>query len=334
MNKEPKISIIIPVYNVEPYIAECVESVMRQTYQGEIECILVDDCGRDNSIAVAEKIIADYQGPVTFRIFHHEHNRGLSAARNTGTDAATGDYIYYLDSDDYISDDCIEVLTQPLQKFEYDMVIGDILTFQTSAPRHLLKRETGAILSKEDIVKGFYVEGTLYDAACNKLWKKSLSQHHDLTFLVGQLHEDDLWMYKCCECMQTMYIQNQTTYYYRMTEGSIMHTRTRNYDKTVQSIFTTAEYVLSHPLLINQHIWNQVMAQNLWTFVSVISINNTYEQLYISLRERFNYQPLAAFMTGKFSWKQFKHQIHLLLPPSMGFKYLRARFALRKLLKG
>ena len=126
MKKLPKISIIIPIYNVAEYITECLQSVMRQTYKGEIECILVDDCGKDKSISVAEQLISDYKGQIEFRILHHEHNRGLSAARNTGTDAATGDYIYYLDSDDYISDDCIEVLTQPLEVCEYDMVLGDI----------------------------------------------------------------------------------------------------------------------------------------------------------------------------------------------------------------
>ena len=82
MIKPPKISIIIPIYNVEEYIEECLQSVMRQTYKGEIECILVDDCGKDNSIAIAEQLIADYTGSIAFRILHHEHNRGLSAARN------------------------------------------------------------------------------------------------------------------------------------------------------------------------------------------------------------------------------------------------------------
>ena len=129
MIKSPKISIIIPIYNVEEYITECLQSVMRQTYKGEIECILVDDCGTDNSIAVAERHIADYKGPIEFRVLHHVRNRGLSAARNTGTDAATGDYIYYLDSDDYISDDCLEVLAEPLKKREYEMILGDLEMF-------------------------------------------------------------------------------------------------------------------------------------------------------------------------------------------------------------
>ena len=120
----PKVSIVIPVYNVEPYIEECLQSVMRQTYLGMMECILVDDCGTDNSMGIAEQLIEAYNGPIDFKVLHHEHNRGVSAARNTGIDAACGEYIFFLDSDDWISDDCIERLTQPLEFEKYDFVVG------------------------------------------------------------------------------------------------------------------------------------------------------------------------------------------------------------------
>ena len=71
---QPKISIIIPVYNVEPYIDECLHSVMRQTYKGPMECLVVDDCGTDKSMDVAERLIAEYDGTIEFRVFRHEKN--------------------------------------------------------------------------------------------------------------------------------------------------------------------------------------------------------------------------------------------------------------------
>ena len=86
------VSIIIPVYNVSLYIERCIKSVMNQTYQ-DIECILVNDASPDNSITIAERLIADYDGSIQFRILNHEHNKGQSAARNTGIKAASGDYI-------------------------------------------------------------------------------------------------------------------------------------------------------------------------------------------------------------------------------------------------
>ncbi len=90
-----KITIVIPIYNVAPYISDCLHSVMNQTYQGEIECLLIDDCGLDNSMEVAENVLSNYHGKIKFRIYHHEYNRGLSAARNTGIEHATGEYIYF-----------------------------------------------------------------------------------------------------------------------------------------------------------------------------------------------------------------------------------------------
>ena len=107
MKEELKVSIIIPVYNVEQYIGNCLRSVMRQTYQGAMECLLIDDCGTDDSIAVAEGMIREYNdnanlnlnanlnegGGIRFRIIRHERNRGLSAARNTGTFEAVGENI-------------------------------------------------------------------------------------------------------------------------------------------------------------------------------------------------------------------------------------------------
>lgn len=78
------ISVIVPIYNVENYILECLQSVAAQTKTKNVECILVDDCGTDNSVKVAEQFISAYKGDISFALFHHSENKGLSAARNTG----------------------------------------------------------------------------------------------------------------------------------------------------------------------------------------------------------------------------------------------------------
>ena len=112
MNQLPYISILIPVYNVEPYIGRCIHPVMAQTYAGKMECIIVDDCGTDKSIAIAEQLITNYQGSIAFHIIQHEHNRGLAAARNTAVNAAKGEFIIHLDSDDWIEPNMIEELVK------------------------------------------------------------------------------------------------------------------------------------------------------------------------------------------------------------------------------
>lgn len=125
--KNYKVSILIPVYNVSDFILRCMESVSLQTYDGELECILVDDCGSDNSIELARKFIESYQGKVFFQIVHHEHNRGLAAARNTAVDAATGEFVFHLDSDDWLEPTAIEHLVKKQKETDADIVSGNAL---------------------------------------------------------------------------------------------------------------------------------------------------------------------------------------------------------------
>ena len=216
-----KISIIIPVYNVEPYIADCLQSVMRQTYTGPLECILVDDCGLDKSIEVAELLIAEYDGPIGFKVLHHNHNRGLSAARNTGLDAARGDYVYFLDSDDWISDDCIEKLAKPLQNEVFDVVIGDYKSVGDK-PCHLELSLQEGPYHEMGISKTFCDHG-VYVMAWNKLYSKEFLNRNRLRFEEGKVHEDEILAFEISCIGKSFYVVKSVSYYYRIRENSIAH---------------------------------------------------------------------------------------------------------------
>lgn len=210
----PKVSIIIPVYNVEPYIEECLQSVMRQTYSGMIECILVDDCGTDNSIEVAERLIKVYDGPIEFKVLHHEHNRGVSAARNTGIDAACGEYVFFLDSDDWISDDCIERLAQPLGFEQYDFVMGDYNRQgeDSHVPCQEGKYHKNGLKSTDR--SGIPV-------VWNRLFRKSFLVDNHLSFEAGKVYEDAIFSFDLACVDRKYYVVKAVTYYYRKREGSI-----------------------------------------------------------------------------------------------------------------
>lgn len=120
-----KISLLIPVYGVEKYIERCARSLFGQTYQN-IEYIFVDDCTKDSSIAVLKKVLDDYpfrKEQVT--IIHHNFNKGLSAARNTAFNHATGDYIIHVDSDDYLELDAVRLLCKCIETEYADVVVFD-----------------------------------------------------------------------------------------------------------------------------------------------------------------------------------------------------------------
>lgn len=229
-------SVVMPVYNVAPYIKRCLLSVMHQTRPAE-ECIIIDDASTDNSVALCERLIANYDGPTRFTILHHDHNRGLSAARNTGTDAANGTYIYYVDSDDEMTTDCLEKLAAPVGHDDsIEMVMGDY-SIDTSAMngwRHQLRRKLGTsqprfmqdtpleLNSNEEIRDWFYngkITRPVY--VWNKLFKLSFIKENKLYNKEGQLYEDTLWTFYLIRCLNHAAFVHEVTCLHYRRPGSI-----------------------------------------------------------------------------------------------------------------
>ena len=225
---KPSICIIVPVYNVGVYVEDCIYSVMRQTYEGPIECIIVDDCGVDNSMDVVERLIEDYNGPISFNILHHSHNRGLSAARNTGMDAATADYIFFLDSDDELTDDCLEMLSKPLEIELYDIVVGDASGYECDSTRQWRKNSFWELnISNDMLLRGPSITITLGKtwrwSAWGKLYNNKFLHDNNLIFNEGLVFEDIPWGYKIACLASSVYLINVSIYKYRYRDGSLTH---------------------------------------------------------------------------------------------------------------
>lgn len=212
--QNPSVSIIIPVYQVENYIERCVSSVMRQTYShSAIECILVDDCGTDNSIMLAQKCIDNYKGEIQFHIIHNEQNSGLSVSRNNGMRVATGDYLFFLDSDDYISADCIEKLTNAICEHpEVEVVKGnhiDKSCNETIISAHI----PSSIIKKKELMTLFFLR-YVPCMAWNTIISKKIIKRLHLTFMPHLIYEDELWsFYLYREVNSFMFIPDVTLFY-------------------------------------------------------------------------------------------------------------------------
>lgn len=119
------VSIVVPIYNVEKYIRRCVESLLQQTYSN-IEYVFVDDCSTDSSINIVRDILHNYSSRTEqVKIIHHQRNRGLAAARNTGVANARGKYIIHVDSDDYVERNIVEMLVGKAEDCNADIVVCD-----------------------------------------------------------------------------------------------------------------------------------------------------------------------------------------------------------------
>lgn len=224
------VTVVIPVYNVSPYVERCIQSVINQTYPA-MECIIVDDFSTDDSIARCQRLLDNYKGDTQFVIFHHSKNRGLSAARNTGTDAASSDYIYYLDSDDEITPDCLEKLVNPiLHDDSIEMVMGDNSSDYSMMPgaKNRVKQWLGSLhdnqgffsesdklvlKNNDEISKWFYgTKQTRPFYVWNKLIKLSFIKKHQLYNKEGLLWEDMLWTFYTIRCLHRVAVVSDKTY--------------------------------------------------------------------------------------------------------------------------
>lgn len=221
----PLVSIIIPVYQVEEYIEECVVSVVNQTYRN-LEIIIVDDCGTDNSISIAKKILSEQEIP--WKLLKHEKNRGLSAARNTGVENSTGEYFFFLDSDDYLADDCIEKLVTFALKNNTDMLFGNILYQRDNEIYAGWYTRTNGI-SEETSSLDAYINGKAFPMAWNRLIRKEAYIASGVSFIEGIIHEDEPWTFSMALKIKKVAYIDSAIYYYRQRKESITENKKNDF---------------------------------------------------------------------------------------------------------
>ena len=175
------VSVIIPVYNVEKYIERCIFSIMNQSYTDGVECIVVNDCTPDNSMKIVERLVADYKGPIQFKLLYHEYNKGLAAVRNTGLYAASGDYIIHIDSDDYCEFDMLEKMYAKAVEEDADVVVADY--WETYLDKEIYKAQ---ILpeKREGYAKAF-IEEQMAAAVWNKMIRRDFLIKNQLMSIEG-----------------------------------------------------------------------------------------------------------------------------------------------------
>lgn len=187
MNK-PEITVCIPVYNVENYIEQCLESVFSQTYIDKTEVIIVDDCSPDNSISVANDVISKFSNlKDRIKIIHHSKNKGLAAARNTGLLNSSGKYLIQVDSDDWLETDYLEKLYTAAEQSDADITGCDY--FLEFSDRTVIEKETAAV-SNVDYLKSMLrnAHGTIW----TKLVRRSLFTANGIQWVEGLDMGEDL----------------------------------------------------------------------------------------------------------------------------------------------
>lgn len=246
-----KVSVVIPVYNVASYIKDCLYSVINQSVK-PYECVIVDDCGNDDSMKICESIVKLYTGSIIFTIVHHEHNRGLSAARNTGVAKSNGTYILFLDSDDKLLPDCVKLFIAAVSKYpDVEMVQGGIQSESKSKLYEMSSLKSIDYIKEKGWLSSFYFNPFNYFPvnAWNKLLNRQFFVKNKLWFKEGLIHEDQLWMFWVCKSAVRISIVQEKTYSHATTPNSIMTT-------------TTRERTLQHWQVILNEVLNNLSSEN------------------------------------------------------------------------
>lgn len=210
------ISVIVPIYKVENFLRDCVESILRQTYSN-YELILVDDGSPDNCGQICDSYAKNDK---RIKVIHKK-NGGLSDARNAGLDIAQGEYVTFIDSDDIIWEGYLEILIKNALKYNADIVQGELTNslkeLGGKADKSEMLLNGKEIFRKFLLCKGFDVY----------IWKNLYSRHlfRDIRFPVGRINEDNLTIYKLYfEAQRAVYIP-RIIYFYRINPNGIMHSK-------------------------------------------------------------------------------------------------------------
>lgn len=213
-----KLSVIVPIYGVENFIKRCIVSLMKQTLQ-DVEFIFVDDASPDCSIEILKKELQHYPGRLPYvKIITHKVNKGLPAARNTGLAAATGDYIYHCDSDDFLELDMLESLYNAAIQNEADFVWSDWYLSYQNKERYMKQPDYTSSL---DALKGMLADGMKYNV-WNKLVKRDLYVQNQILFPSGHSMGEDMTMIRLAACAKKVAYVPGAFYHYVKTNAEAM----------------------------------------------------------------------------------------------------------------
>ncbi|OOE38227.1 glycosyltransferase family 2 protein [Salinivibrio kushneri] len=238
---KPKVSIIIPVYNVEAFIAQCLESVINQTYEN-LEIICINDGSTDNSLHICRSFAKQ---DTKLHIIDKD-NQGVSAARNTGLSLATGEFVFFIDADDWLVQDAISILVA--NSTEADIVVGGAIVYHQSTNRYTPYKKKRH--KHVDLKKNFF---QLELVVWNKLYRHSFIK--EIAFKEGIIHEDEEFYWKVFALGPRVKIIDDNIIYYRVRNDSITNQASYdvehqlNYIKIVDSIYTisSGKYYLYYP---------------------------------------------------------------------------------------
>lgn len=217
------VTIAIPVYNVEKYVEKSVLSALNQDFEGSYEILIIDDCGSDCSMDLVDRLVKEHPKGNIVRIVKHSQNMGLGPARNTAIDNAKGEYLYFLDSDDWMSPDCIKVMFNAAKRYSSEIVAASVSEVNESTGKeswryhYTLTKEFHPHAGVQLQLKG----NPIHIEAWNKLVKLDFLRKNKI-YTVHRIMEDSVYSFNSLVRSSRIVLIPNLTYYYNIRENSIL----------------------------------------------------------------------------------------------------------------
>ena len=231
-----KVSVIVPVYNVERYLEECLDSLKNQTYTN-LEIILIDDGSTDGSGSICDNYASQDN---RFKVVH-QINQGAACAKNRGLDVFTGDYFTFLDSDDYVECDWIESMYNVMNEHDCDIVECSFVKKYINREEKVysLEKEQQKIFDTSEYLK-FYIDHWHSSLLWNKLFKRELTK--DIRFKnERRCIDDEFYTYKLCSNAKKVVLIDKVLYHYRQRKSSAVFSDKNEYQRTIDALDVLVE---------------------------------------------------------------------------------------------
>ena len=279
-NKQPLVTVVVPFYNVEPYIEKCIKSIMEQSY-GNIEILCIDDCGQDNSVEIVKNLA---KKDPRIKLIRHKKNKGLGGARNTGLKKASGEYILFVDSDDWISSNCISSVVNKMNStgansvwFKADFWLDSCnqkkaMDFNT----YFLNLKEGYYVIDHNNISSFII------ATWNKAYRTDFLRKNKLNWRENIIYEDVEFYWKMFTLSPIVYILDKHLYIYRQRPDSIMQRPSNGIEKPLAAFLVTsavAEYLKKQSLFNKYKSAYYKYVDNVFNlFRGKIELSNEFKQ--------------------------------------------------------
>lgn len=249
------VTIGIPVYKAEPYIRKTMESALSQSYPS-IEFLIIDDGGEDSSVNIIKDIAASHPRGNDIHIVTHSQNQGVSASRNQIIDEAQGGYLYFLDADDVISENAIELLMQKIREYDTEIAFGSYEKIEIDGTRTLYQYDTQQLIGQDALANYAYRKyAGIQASACNYLVKTSILRENHLRFIDTDYWEDLVFTFDLVTFISRAVLIPDITYSYICRENSLSHYQKRSQitkDEIMQNVKAVNHLKENTPLLYNK----------------------------------------------------------------------------------